>query len=193
MLWYSGNSDKAISIMQEIKQKAVDIAKAQLNLATYQIREIRPEDLPSPSVNDFAVDIAAGQATRRVTRKVSSNSIVIIAGIYAPDVKNNMNHITSIAHEQPWTVTAGFGMPTLKHIWFYRGTELIRKWPLCPVYAEETAKAITEGYIIYYPDDVIDIYWYVKAQMTVDQVSQDWYIGICLLPPGATQATIAVT
>ena len=47
MLWYSGKTDKAVSIMQEIKQKAVDIAKAQLNLATYQIREIRPEDLPS--------------------------------------------------------------------------------------------------------------------------------------------------
>jgi hypothetical protein len=193
MLWYSGKTDKAVSIMQEIKQKAVDIAKAQLNLATYQIREIRPEDLPSPSVNDFAIGIAAGQATRNVTRKVSSNSIIIIAGIYAPDVKNNMNYTTGTALEQPWTITAGFGIPTLKHIWFFRGTELIRKWPLCPVYADEDAKCVTEGYIIYYPDDVINIFWYAKEQMTVDQISQDWYLGIALLPPGATSATIAQT
>lgn len=193
MLWYSGKTDKAVSIMQEIKQKAVDIAKAQLNLATYQTREIRPEDLPSPSVNDFAIGIAAGQATRNVIRKVSSNSIIIIAGIYAPDVKNNMNYITGTALEQPWTVTTGFGMPTLKHVWFYRGTELIRKWPLCPAYADEDGKVVTEGYIIYYPDDVINIFWYAKEQMTVDQISQDWYLGIVLLPPGATSATTAQT
>ena len=193
MLWYSGDTDKAVSIMQEIKQKAADIAKTQLQLATYQIREIRPEDLPSPSVNDFAVDIAAGSATRTVTRKVSSNSIIIIAGIYAPDVKNNMNYIVGVSHEQPWTVTEGFGVPTLKHVWFYRGTELIRKWPLCPAYADENAKVVTEGYIIYYPDDVVQVIWYAKEQKTVDQISQDWYLGVCLLPPGATQATIAVS
>jgi len=193
MLWYSGKTDKAVSIMQEIKQKAVDIAKAQLNLATYQIREIRPEDLPSPSVNDFAIGIAAGQATRNVLRKVSSNSIIIIAGVYAPDVKNNMNYITGTALEQPWTIAAGFGIPTLKHVWFFRGTELIRKWPLCPAYADEDGKVVTEGYVIYYPDDVISIFWYAKEQMTVDQISQDWYLGICLLPPGATSATIAQT
>jgi hypothetical protein len=104
-----------------------------------------------------------------------------------------MTSIQSVAHEQPWTTTLGYGNPTLKHIWFYRGTELIRKWPLCPVYADEDAKCITEGYIIYYPDDVVDIYWYVKEQLTIDQVSQDWYLGICLLPPGSTQATIAVS
>jgi len=193
MLWYSAETEKAVSIMQEIKQKAVDIAKTQLNLATYQLREIRPEDLPSPSVNDFTVYVAAGAATRRVIRKVSSNSIIIIAGIYAPDVKNNMNTMTGVGAEQPYVTTLGWGNPMLKHIWLFRGTELIRKWPLCPVYADENAAKITEGYVIYYPDDVVDIFWYVKEQLTVDQISQCWYLGVALLPPGATSATTAVT
>ena len=195
MLWFSKKTDKAVSIMQEIKQKAADIAKNQLNLATYQIREIRPEDIPSPSVNDFIVGFAANAATRRVTRKVQSNSIVIIAGFYAPDVKNNISFIdptgTGDSLEQPYDVTSGYGRATVKHVWFYRGTELIRKWPLCPAFADEDAAVVTEGYIIYYPDDVMDIYFYVKDQMTVEQISQLWYLGICLLPPGAIRATEA--
>ena len=193
MLWYNKRTDKAVSVMQEVKQKAADIAKTQLNLATYQIREIRPEDLPSPSANDFIIGIAANQATRRVTRKVQSNSLVIIAGFYCPDVKNNIHGIESTDLEQPYDVTAGLGVPILKHVWFYRGTELIRKWPLCPVYADADAACVTEGYIIYYPDDVIDIYFYAKDQKTTDQLSQTWYLGISLLPPGGTRSTESVT
>ena len=195
MLWFSKKTDKAVSIMQEIKQKAADIAKNQLNLATYQIREIRPEDLPSPSANDFIVGFAANTATRRVVRKVQSNSIVIIAGFYAPDVKNNISLIdptgTGDSLEQPYDVTWGYGRATVKHVWFYRGTDLIRKWPLCPAFADEDAAVVTEGYVIYYPDDVIDIIFYCKDVITVEQLSQLWYLGIVLTPPGAIRATEA--
>lgn len=189
MLWYSKSTDKAVSIMQEIKQKAADIARNQLNLATYQIREIRPEDLPAPSANDFIVGIAANQATQVVTRKINSNSLLIIAGFYCPDVNNNIVGIDSTDLEQPYDVTGGHGVPILKHVWFYRGTELIRKWPLCPVYADEDGACVTEGYVIYYPDDVATIYFYAKDQMTVDQISQTWFLGIALLPPGGIRAT----
>lgn len=195
MLWYSKSTDKAVSIMQEIKQKAADIAKNQLNLATYQIREIRPEDLPSPSANDFVVGVAANQATTTVTRKVQSNSLVIIAGFYCPDVNNNVLGIESTDLEQPYDVSLGHGAgaPILKHVWFSRGTELIRKWPLCPVYADEDGACVTEGYVIYYPDDVINIVFYAKDQMTIDQISQTWYLGISLLPPGGLRSTEAST
>lgn len=193
MLWYSGDTDKAVSVMQEIKQKAVDIAKTQLNLATYQLREIRPDDLPSPSTIDFTVYFAAASATRTVNRRMNSNSILIIAGIYAPDVKNNITRIASTGGEQPFDVTAGLGVPIVKMIWLSRGTELIRKWPICPVYADEDGKCVTEGYVIYYPDDVVNIVWYAKDVMTHDQISQCWYLGVTLLPPGSTSATTAVT
>lgn len=187
MLWFSKKTDKAVSIMQEIKQKAADIAKNQLNLATYQIREIRPEDLPSPSANDFIVGFAANTATRTVIRKVQSNSIVIIAGFYAPDVKNNISLIdptgTGDSLEQPYDVIWGHGRATVKHVWFYRGTDLIRKWPLCPAFADEDGAVVTEGYVIYYPDDVIHIIFYAKDVLTIEQLSQLWYLGIVLTPP----------
>jgi len=193
MLWFSKSTVKAVSIMQEVKQKLADIAKNQLNLATYQIREIRPEDLPSPSVTDFIVGIAANATRRQVQRVMQSNSVLIIAGFYCPDVKNNISYIASTDLEQPYDVTAGYGVPILKHVWFYRGTELIRKWPLCPVYADEDGACVTEGYVIYYPDDVVNIYFYAKDIMTIDQISQTWYLGAVLLPPGGTQITQALS
>lgn len=194
MLWYPLRSDKAVSVMQEIKQKAADIATNQLNLASYQIREIRPEDLPSPSTTDFTITIAANAATRTVTRRVNSNSLLIICGFSCPDVRNNISGILPTAPltaGQPFTVTAGTGVPILKHVWVTIGTELIRKWPFCEVYASEDGAMVTEGYIIAYPDDVIELVFYAKDQATIDQVSQTWYIGVSLLPPGATRATEA--
>lgn len=194
MLWYPLRTAKAVSVMQELKQKAADIATNQLNLATYQIREIRPEDLPSPSTTDFTVTIAANSATRTVTRRLLSNSLLIICGFSCPDVKNNITSILPTAPltaGQPFTVTLGHGAATLKHVWITIGTELIRKWPFCEVFASEDAACITEGYVIAYPDDVIQFVFYAKEQATIDQVSQTWYIGIALLPPGAVRATEA--
>ena len=195
MLWYSARTAKAVSVMQEIKQMAVDIAVNQLRLAQYQIREIRPEDLPTPSTTDFTVTVAAGSPSVTVTRRMQSNSLIIIAGFYCPDVRNNMSGITPTAPltaGQPFTVTLGAGMPILKHVYLSRGTELIRRWPLCPVYADQDAAKVTEGYVIYYPDDVAIIQFFAKEQSTLDQVSQTWYLGIALLPPGATTATALV-
>ncbi len=199
MLWYSVRTAKAVTVMQEIKQMAVDIAVNQLRLAQYQIREIRPEDLPSPSVVDFTVTIAANAASRVVVRRLQSNSLIIIAGFYCPDVKNNITGILptelTAGHEgeetypQPFEVTLGHGNPILKHVWFTRGTELIRRWPLCPVYADADGAKVTEGYVIYYPDDVAIIQFFAKDQATIDQVSQTWYLGVSLLPPGGTTAT----
>ena len=195
MLWYSVRTAKAVSVMQEIKQMAVDIAVNQLRLAQYQIREIRPEDLPSPSVVDFTVTIAANAASRVVIRRLQSNSLIIIAGFYCPDVKNNIQGILPTGTDeepQPFEVTLGTGNPILKHVWFTRGTELIRRWPLCPVYADADGAKVTEGYVIYYPDDVARIEFFAKDQATIDQVSQTWYLGIALLPPGGTTATTQV-
>ena len=195
MLWYSVRTEKAVSVMQEIKQMAVDIAVNQLRLAQYQIREIRPEDLPSTSTVDFTISVAANAASRTITRRILSNSVIIIAGFYCPDVRNNMTGILPTgtdAHPQPFEVTLGTGNPVLKHVWFSRGTELIRRWPLCPVYADQDAAKVTEGYVIYYPDDVAIIQFFVKEQQTIAQISQTWYLGICLLPPGAQTATEAV-
>ena len=196
MLWYSVRTDKAVSVMQEVKQMAVDIAVNQLRLAQYQIREIRPEDLPSPSTVDFTVTVAANQASRTVTRRVLSNSVIIIAGFYCPDVKNNITGILPTGtetHPQPFEVTLGTGNPVLKHVWFSRGTELIRRWPLCPVYADADGAKVTEGYVIYYPDDVAIIQFFAKEQQTIAQVSQTWYLGVALLPPGAQNSTELVT
>lgn len=195
MLWYPLRTAKAVSVMQEIKQLAVDIAVNQLRLAQYQLREIRPEDIPSPSTTDFTVTVAANQASRQIVRKVQSNSLIIIAGLYCPDVRNNITGILPTAPltaGQPFTVTLGTGNPILKHVHIFRGTELIRRWPLCPVYAGAEAACVTEGYVIFYPDDVMDIRFYAKDQATIDQVSQTWYLGITLLPPGGTSATEAV-
>jgi len=196
MLWYSSKTDKAVSVMQEVKQMAVDIAVNQLRLAQYQIREIRPEDLPSPSTTDFTVTVAANQASRTITRKIQSNSLIIIAGFYCPDVKNNITGILPTAPltaGQPFDVTLGHGNPILKHVYLSRGTELIRRWPLCPVYADDDGAKVTEGYVIYYPDDVATIQFFAKEQATIDQVSQTWYLGIALLPPGGTNATEVVS
>ena len=182
--------------MQEVKQMAVDIAVNQLRLAQYQIREIRPEDLPSPSTTDFTVTVAANAASRTVTRKIQSNSLIIIAGLYCPDVRNNITGILPTAPltaGQPFDVTLGTGNPILKHVYLSRGTELIRRWPLCPVYADGDGAKVTEGYVIYYPDDVATIQFFVKEIATIDQVSQTWYLGIALLPPGGTNATEVVS
>jgi len=189
--------------MQEIKQMAVDIAVNQLRLAQYQIREIRPEDLPSLSTVDFTVGVAANQTSVTVRRRVLSNSIIIIAGFYCSDVKNNMRGIlpTGLTPEdepdptdpQPFILTVGHGKPVFKHVYFSRGTELIRRWPLCPVYADSDGAKVTEGYVIYYPDDVARIDFFSKDQLTIAQISQTWYLGIALLPPGAQTATEAVT
>lgn len=185
MLWFELECDKAVSVMQEIKQKAMDIAVRQLNLASYEMREIRPEDLPSPSTTDFFITVAAGTAFLQVLRRVNSQSLVIICGFYAPDVVNN-NQI------QIGTNT-DFSVPVLKHVHCYRGTNLLHKWPLKPIYATKDHAAITEGYMIFYPEDVIDLRFYAQNTMTVDQQSEVWYIGIVLLPPGATTATAAAT
>ena len=192
MLWYSIGHASYESLANEIKQKAVDIAKAQLNLATYTIREIRPEDLPSPSVNNFVIACPAAATSVTVTRKISSNSLLIVAGFYAPDVKNNQNLITGTLGEA-LNVTLGFGNPVFMHVHVTRGTELIRRWPLCPVYADEYAGKATSGYVIFYPDDVAIFRFWVKETQSYEQVSQLWYLGIVLTPPGSTSATTLAT
>lgn len=183
MLWYPLGTDKAQTVMQEMKDKAVDVARTQLGLANYQIREIRPEDLPSPSTVNFTITIAAGLATLTVTRVIQSNSILIVGGFYAPDVFNNRDGI----------IEGTVGEPILHMVWISRGTELIRKWPLCPVFPMNNTGAVTEGYCIFYPEDVAQFVFYAKATATVDQVSQCWYLGVCLLPPGSVTATRAAT
>lgn len=187
MLWFGSRTDKAVSVMQEIKQLAVDIAVNQLRLAQYQLREIRPEDLPSPSTVNFTITVAANQIFVRIQRQVQSNSLIIIAGFYCPDVKINMQAFDGT------TLTLGNGNPVLHRVNISRGTELIRRWPLDPVYADEDGAKVTEGYVIYYPDDVVDMSFFAEVTSTVDQVSKSWYLGVTLLPPGADRATIALS
>lgn len=183
MLWYVQETDKAVSIEQEIKNVAVEIAKNQLKLTSYEIREIRPDDLPSPSTVDPFITVAAGAAFRQVRRKVASNSLVIIAGFYADDVGDN----------NPDSCHTCGSIPILKFVHVYRGTNLEHNWPLKPIYAFVNRAAVTEGYMIYFPDDVIDLRFYAEQTLTVDQESWTWYKGLVLLPPGGISATESVT
>lgn len=183
MLWYPERTDKAVSIEQEIKVVALEIAKNQLKLTSYELREIRPDDLPSPSTVDPFITVAAGTAFLQVRRKVSSNSLVIIAGFYADDVGDNNPHSCH---------TCG-SIPVLKYVHVYRGTNLEHNWPLKPLYAFEDHAGVTEGYMIYFPDDVIDLRFYAEDTLTVDQESWTWYKGLALVPPGSITATEALS
>lgn len=183
MLWYPEETEKSQTIEQEIKNVAIQVAKNQLKLTSYEVREIRPDDIPSPSTVDFFITVAAASAFRHVRRKVSSNSLVIIAGFYITDVPNNNGECG----------TPDNPCPILKHVDVYRGTNLEHRWPLKPISAFRNHAGVTEGYMIYYPDDVIDLWFYAQQTLTVDQESETWYKGLVIVPPGAISATEVVS
>ena len=142
MLWYTIETSTAQSLVSQLKSKLVELTQTTLRLRTYDLREIRPEDL---GLSQFGIDYG-GSTTKTIKVKVNSNSLLGIAGVI------------------------GTSETKTTEVDIKKGNELVAKLYVAPVKDVANCQLVAPAFRIYEPDDVIELTFKASAATDLDPV-----------------------